>query len=57
MSVWAETQGRRVNSYVFTWLGIPELPLPGCWPAASPGRPQRPKPVLRGSPTSWSCGS
>lgn len=37
MTVWAETQGHKVNSFMFTWPSIPELPLRGCW---LPGRPQ-----------------
>lgn len=63
MTVWAETQGHRVNSFMFTWLSIPELPLPGCWPPALPlARRQRgpSDPNLfseAASETSWSCGS
>lgn len=39
MTVWAETQGLRVNSSVFTWPSIPELPVPGYWLPALPPAP------------------
>lgn len=39
MTVWAETQGRKVNSFLVTWPSIPELPLLGCWPPALPQAP------------------
>lgn len=39
MTVWAETQGHRVNSFTFTWPYIPEPPLPGCWPLVLPPAP------------------
>lgn len=58
MTVWAETQGRRANSSVFTWPGIPELPLPGCWPPAwAPSTLSAPDLFSRQSgPPAWSCG-
>lgn len=57
MTVWAETQGRRVNSFAFTWPAFHSCLSQGAGRQRHPAPPATQTCSLGGSQTPWSRSS